>query len=115
MDKIYIGDIPTEYCYAIWGSNYVDLFNSPTLEYGYTYHYYRLYFYEGTFVYEEGDRDGSRYSTSTQRVEVTDSFLYRRDIGYIFSMSFVVLIGIVMLINLVTSSIKKGGMLGGLL
>lgn len=116
MDKIYVGqNIPLDYTYAIWGSNYVDLFNSPTLEYGYTYHYYRLYFYENTFLYTEGDREGSRYTTSTTLVETTDDFLYRRDIDSIFAMSFFVLFGVVLCINIITSVIKKGGMLSGLL
>ena len=28
MDTIYIGNIPTEYHYARFGSNYIDLFNT---------------------------------------------------------------------------------------
>lgn len=115
MDKIYIGDIPKEYHYALWGSNYVDLFNTPVLSSNDTYNYYRLYFYDNTFLYSEGTRQGSYYTTSLQDVQVTDDFFYRRDIDSIFSMCFVVLLGIVFCINLVTSFIKKGGMLGGLL
>ena len=43
MDTLYIGDIPKEYCYAVFSNDYVTLYNKPVLH-NETVDFYRIYF-----------------------------------------------------------------------
>lgn len=52
MDTIYTGDIPSSYNNAIFGSNYVDLYNTNYISANSSVTYYRVYFYDNTFVYD---------------------------------------------------------------
>lgn len=115
MDKLYIGDIPKEYHYALFSSNYIDLFNTSNLYNG-TYNFYRLYLYDNFFVYELSSRAFSNYNvTVATNIEVTDNIRYRRDFPDILQSVFIYVLLFVFLINLVTSCIKRGGLLSGLL
>lgn len=115
MDKLYIGDIPKEFHFAIYNNNYIDLFNTGTLYNG-TYTYYRIWLYDNQFMYEQGSRTYSNYNTTyAQNISVTDNIRYRRDFPDIVQTIFIYLLLLVFLVNLVTSAVKKGGMLGGLL
>lgn len=116
MDKLYIGDIPKEYCYARFNSNYIDLYNTSLLTSGNTYTFYRVYLYENQFMYEQlQTTTGGYYSTQYNTfINVTDDVFYRRDMPSILCMTFIFAIGFVFLINLVTSFVKRGGLLHGL-
>lgn len=115
MDKIYIGDIPSNYHYAIFSNYYIDLYDRPTLTNG-TFTFYRIYLYDNQFAYSVGAQTYNQYYTTTATdVEVTDNIRYRRDFPDIVQTIFIYCFLLVFLLNLVTSSIKKGGMLGGLL
>lgn len=115
MDKIYVGDIPLDFKYALFGSNYIELFNTQNLNNG-TFQYYRIYLYDNLFEYDTGYRNYNQYSSTVATpVEVTDNIRYRRDFPQILTSVFIYCILFVFLINLVTSSIKRNGMLGGLL
>lgn len=117
MDKLYIGDIPQEYHYAQFNNNYIDLYNTSVINNNTTYTYYRVYMYDNQFMYEKlNTTTGSYYYSRTNTdIEVTNDIMYRRDMPNILLMTCIfVLIG-VWLINLVTSFVKKGGILGGLL
>lgn len=115
MDTLYIGDIPTEYHFARYGSNYIDLFNRQNLIGG-TYTYYRVYLYDNFFTYDIGSYNVSSYNQLTLRdIEVSDSFMYRRDIDSIFVCVLIFAVFFVFLCNLFTSIVKRGGVLGGLL
>lgn len=117
MDKLYVGDIPLDYHYAQFNGDYIDLYNSPVINNNTTYDYYRIYMYDNQFMYEKlstttGSYYYNRYNTD---IQVTDNLMYRRDISDIICITFILVIGFVFLINLITSFIKKGGILGGLL
>ena len=114
MDTIYIGDIPTEFHYARFGSNYIDLFNTNRLFNNQTYTYYRIYMYDNLFEYDVRSQEGSYYNETLQDVSVSQSKVYRRDFGDIcIIVALMVGFGI-WLLNLMTSLIRKGGVLGGL-
>lgn len=113
MDVLYIGDIPSNFHYARYGSNYIDLYNRQTLSNG-TYQYYRVYLYDNFFTYDIGNTNVSQYNTITCRdIEVSNNFMYRRDIDSIFVCVLIFSIFFVFLANIFTSIIKKGVYLVG--
>lgn len=115
MDKLYIGDIPSSYHYALFNNNYIELFDTPNLVNG-TYTYYRIYLYDNMFAYDIGSRTFSNYNTTyAKNISVTDNIRYRRDFPDIAQTIFLYILLFIFLINIVTSSIKRGGILGGLL
>lgn len=115
MDVLYVGDIPSDYHYARYGSNYIDLYNRATLSNG-TYQYYRVYLYDNFFTYDLGSTTVGQYNTiSTRNIETSSNFMYRRDIDSIFVCVLIFCIFFVFLTNLFTSIVRKGGVFGGLL
>ena len=117
MDTIYTGDIPQTYNKAIFGSNYIDLYDTNYISPNSSVTYYRVYFYDNTFVYDTLTRNASYngITLSTTQVEVSDEVWYRRDIDSILTVVLIISIFGLFLINLVTITIKRGGVLGGLL
>lgn len=115
MDTIYVGDIPEEFHFARFGSNYIDLFNTNELSSNRTYTYYRIYLYDNLFEYDVRSQQGGGYYTETLTdVKVSQNKVYRRDFGYI-CIIIALFVGFgVWLLNLLTSAIRKGGVLGGL-
>lgn len=114
MDTIYIGDIPEEFHYARFGNNYIDLFNTNYLSNNQTYTYYRLYMYDNLFEYDVRSQTGGYYNETLQEVQVSDNKVYRRDFGDI-CIIVALMVGFgVWLLNLFTSVVRKGGVLGGL-
>ena len=114
MDTLYIGDIPTEFHFARFGSNYIDLFNTNQLVNNQTYTYYRIYMYDNLFEYDVRSQQGGYYNETLQDVSVSQSKVYRRDFGDI-CIIVALMVGFgVWLLNLMTSLIRKGGVLGGL-
>ena len=115
MDTLYIGDIPEEYHFARFGSDYIDLFNTDILVYNQNYTYYRIYMYDNLFTYSVDSISGSYYNQTLQDVNVSNNIVYRRDFGDI-CIIVALMVGFgVWLLNLMTSIIRKGGVLGGLL
>ena len=114
MDTIYIGDIPQDFHFARFGSDYIDLFNTETLVNNQNYTYYRIYMYDNLFTYSVGSTSGSYYNQTLQDVNVSNNKVYRRDFGDI-CVIVALMVGFgVWLLNLMTSIIRKGGVLGGL-
>lgn len=114
MDKLYIGDIPKEYCYARFSDNHIDLYKN--LELTGVQDFYRIYMYENFFQYEHLTTTYTQYNqTIATYVSVTDDWHYRRDMPSIMFMSVVEVCILVILFNIVTSVFKKGGLLHGLL
>lgn len=114
MDKLYIGDIPKEYCYARFSDGHIDLYKNAELT-G-VQDFYRVYLYDNTFQYEHLTTTYTQYNqTIATYVSVTDDWHYRRDMPSIMFMSVVEVCIIVILFNIVTSVFKKGGLLHGLL
>lgn len=114
MDVLFTGDIPSNYHFARYGSNYIDLYDRQTLSNG-TYTYYRVYLYDNFFTYDIGSTTVSNYNTITCRnIETSSDFMYRRDIDSIFVCVLIFAIFFVFLANIFTSIIKRGGVLSGL-
>lgn len=114
MDTIYIGDIPEQFHYARFGNNYIDLFDTNQLNNNHTYTYYRIYMYDNLFEYSVGITSGSYNSQTLQDVKVSNNKVYRRDFADICIMVALMVGFGVWLLNLMTSIIRKGGVLGGL-
>lgn len=114
MDVLYTGSIPSEFHYAVWGSDYVTLYNRPSAQ-NITLPYYRIYFNAPGFYYSEGSTQFSQYNTTTfQNIEVTDKWYYRKDNLNILMFTFIICLSTIWLVNVFTSIFKKGGLLGGL-
>lgn len=112
-DTIYIGDdISSDYCYARYGDNYIDLFKNEHLENNTD--FYRIYLYNNTFQYEH-IFDSFTGNTVLNFVNVSNDFHYRRDFPSIVFVGLVYCMIIIVLLNLVTSIFKKGGVFSGLL
>lgn len=115
MDTLYIGDIPLEYKYAQFSNGYITLYNK---SYGNneTLDYYRIYTNNNGFYYSQGQTTFGNYNTTYfQEINVSDKWVYRSDFGIIIISAFVCfLFFFVFLFNIVTSFIRKGGVLGGL-
>lgn len=115
MDTLFIGDIPKEYHYALFNNGYIDLYNTPNLTNG-TYNYYRVYTNSGGFYYRLYSTNYGQYNTTyAQEIKVTDNICYRQDFSNICIITFIIVFFAVFLFNIFTSSIRKGGLLGGLL
>lgn len=116
MDKLFVGDIPSEYHYASFSNNYIDLYNVQYLLPNQEYDFYRIYMYDNQFMYSHLSTTTGYYTNTTNTIiETTDNVMYRRDIDSIFLVTFIVVLLAVFLINIVTSAIRRGGILGGLI
>lgn len=116
MDSLYIGDIPEEYHYAVFSSDYITLYNTDNFNSNRTYDYYRIYTNLGGFYYGQGVTVVNNYSTiNVQDINVSNNWLYRQDIDKIFIVVFIICILFIFVFNIVTSVFKKGGVFGGLL
>lgn len=117
MDKVFIGDINSDFKYAQFGSNYIDLYNTSVLRANNTYEFYRVYFYDNTFVYQNSYNQRSSYSSDVylQEIPVTNDLRYRRDFPNVMLIIFIYLVIAIWLLNLITSGFRKGGILHGLL
>ena len=113
MDTFFIGDIPQEYHYAIFNSNYIDLYNTPVLYENTNYNYYRVYLSNDYFYYDIFSKK-SYQETQLVDVKVSNNVVYRKDFDSIVVLVFIFAIFGVWLFNLLTSAIRKGGLLGGL-
>ena len=114
MDKLYTGDIPQDYKYARFGSNYIDLFNQQILHNN-VYNYYRVYLYDDLFIYAQDTYTASQYQTVTlPEITVTNDWHYRNDLDSIYTCAFMLILIITLCLNVMTSLIRKGGALGGL-
>lgn len=115
MDKLYIGEISSDFHYAQFGNNYIDLFNKESA-YNETLTYYRIYTNYQGFYYSVGTRSFGQYNyTNFDNIEVSNEWVYRNDCDKIFVVVFICIIGWVWLLNLFTSVVKRGGLFGGLL
>lgn len=114
QDVLYIGDIPDSFCYAVFSNGYVTLYDQPSAT-NTTLPYYRIYFNDNSFNYSEGMQSFGQYNTTVfQKVEVSNKFYYRRDFDSILICTFIISIFFLFITNIITSFIKKGGVLGGL-
>lgn len=115
MDKIFIGDIPTEYHFARFGNGYIDLYNTNILHDN-IYTYYRIYTNNNGFYYTINSASYNQYYTEyATDVDVTQDVCYRTDFPQILTMLLIIVLFGIFVLNAITSIINKGGVLGGLL
>ena len=115
--KIYVPEeIPEEFQYmGNITSTYFDLYDKSNIQ-GTSGTYYRIYYAFEPDYWQSYSYQSSQYtSTNYQTIERTDSFLARPDNYKIITCGFCIIFLIIFLINIMTSIIKKGGVLGGLL
>lgn len=115
MDTLYIGDIPSEYHYAVFNNGYIDLYNTDILHNN-SYTRYRVFTNVNGFYYDVSTVNVGSYTTTyTTDINVSDKISYRQDFPSILFMTCVFTIFGLWLLNLISSIIRKGGVLGGLL
>lgn len=117
MVKIYVpAEIPENYVYIGNITNtYYDLYDRANIQ-GTNGNYYRVYYnFEPSYWQEYEYQNSSYYSTNFQSIERTSSIFARPDNYKIFSVAFSFIVLVILLINIMTSIIKRGGVLGGLL
>lgn len=115
MDKLYTGDIPSDYTYAVFSNDYVTLYNQPNAI-NTDLPYYRIFTNYNGFYYTQGVTHFPQYNTTEfQKIETSDNWLYRQDIDKIFSVCFFIIVLFIFVFNIATSVFKKGGVFGGLL
>lgn len=115
MDTLYIGDIPANYHFALFNNGYIDLYNTDTLYNG-NYDFYRVYTNAGGFYYRHFTTSYGSYNTTyAENINVTDNVCYRFDFCNIMVMTLIFTLFGIYLFNIMTSLIRKGGVLGGLL
>lgn len=117
MAKIYKNkDIPDDYKFIGNISDYYyDLYDKSNIQ-GSAGNYFRVFYGLDPDYFEfRSYSNNSYYATSFQEVETTSSFLARPDNYKIITCGFCIIFLIIFLINIMTSIIKKGGLLGGLL
>lgn len=114
MDTLFVGNIPLEYRYASFSNGYITLYNN-SVGHNNTLHYYRIYTNNNGFFYSEGDQTFGQSYSYFSAINVSDNWLYRSDIDKIFIVCFIIFFMFLFVFNIMTSSIKKGGVFGGLL
>lgn len=115
MDTLYIGDIPQEFHYAIFNNGYIDLYNTDVLHNN-TYTRYRVYTNINGFYYSVDTVNiGSYTTTYATDIKTSKEVAYRQDFCNILFITCVFTIFGVWLLNIMTSIIRKGGVLGGLI
>lgn len=115
-DKIYIGnDIPDGYIYGNVTDTYIELFNKPNFQ-NETATCYRIYYRYSDNLVVETTRSFSNYNpTVYPELPVSRDVFDRPHFCNIFIIVFGLSLFGVWLLNLITSIIKRGGLLGGLL
>lgn len=99
-------------------TGYYDLYDTNYLDANRTYTYYRFYDNLDQDIYIELSRTTSNYNygyLSCTEIQPKHDYIYRRDYKDIVTTSAVIILGLVVLINILTSIIRKGGVFSGLL
>lgn len=107
--------VPLNYKYIRVGSNYIDFFDRGSAQ-NVTLTYYRQYFnISPDLVFQRQETFGNYNTTYFNEVETSHNIMARTDVADIFLCVGFSIIAIIFTINFITSIIKKGGLLGGLL
>ena len=114
MDTLYIGDIPSDYHYAVFSNGYITLYDRASAT-NQTLNYYRIYTTNNGFYYSTGTTNFSYTTQYFTDIKVSNDWHYRTDVDKIYCVAFISILCICWLINLVSETVKKGGAFGGLL
>lgn len=114
-DKIYIPDgVPDGYIYGSISNYYVDLFNKQSFQ-NETATYYRVYYGYSSGLVSQYTRSFSGYNPTTyEQLPVSRSVFDRPDFINILTITLLLTVCGLWLVNLITSFIRKGGVFGGL-
>lgn len=109
-------DIAEDYKYLVPSGDYYDLYDTDTLSANTNYRFYRFYKSVAQDYYLTEDITPTN-SVDLDCIEImpTHDYVYRNDYKDIVNIVFVYVIGFIFLLNIFTSIIKKGGVLGGLI
>lgn len=111
MDTLYTGNIPKEYKYIFLQDGYIYLFNKPFAE-NETLNCYKIVNTNG-FLYCH-DTFESHELVNFEQVNVSKKHYYRTDYFSILICSCVFALIFIFITNIITSLIKRGGVLHGL-
>lgn len=106
--------IPSDYHYVSIHDTYIDFYNVEIISQNNNVNFYRQYFNISPDLVEYYETISTEDLTLFD-TEITNNFLARPDVDRVLLSSFIIISVILVLFNLVTSLIKKGGVLGGLL
>lgn len=112
--KVYVPEgVPSTFTYiGNITDAYYDLFETNNIA-GRTLDYYRVYYAYNEDLYVHLSSNFSQYTTITPFIiERSTSILSRKDCLSIFGVGFIVCFFIIFVINIMTSIVKRGGMLG---
>ena len=119
MSKFYIPPgIGSDYKYVVPSGDYYDVYNTDYLENNRTYTYYRFYNSVDVDEFVTLTRSTSNYNygyLTCFEIEPSSDYIYRRDYPSILNCVFIFTLCFVLLINILTSCVRKGGILSGLL
>lgn len=114
-DKIYVPDcIPQDFVYGEITRDYVDLYNKRSFR-NETVTYYRIYYNYSSGLVQERTRTFSSYDTTFSELPTTREVFDRPDFANILSCVFFVCIFGILLFNIITSFVRKGGLFNDLL
>ena len=114
-DKIYVPDsIPQDYVYGEITRDYVDLYNKSSFR-DETAIYYRIYYNYSSGLVQERKRTFSSYNTTFSELPTSREVFDRPDFANILSCVFFVCIFGILLFNIITSFVRKGGLFNDLL
>lgn len=113
-DKIYVpSEIPTNYKYGTISSSYIDLFPKSSFR-NETTDYYRIYYNYSSGLIEKLERSYGQTTTTYNELPVSYSVFDRPDFINICTITLMITFCAIWLFNLITSFVRKGGLLGGL-
>lgn len=114
-DKIYVPDsIPQDYVYGEITRDYVDLYNKSSFR-DETVIYYRIYYNYSSGLVQERTRTFSSYKTTFAELPTSREVFDRPDFCNILSCVFFVCIFGILLFNIITCFVRKGGLFNDLL
>lgn len=122
IKDFYVPDsIPRDYKYIVPNNDgsFYDLYNTISLQPGEKVKYYRFHYELDDDMYQPYDRVNNdsviKYVGSVIEINPVSNYWNRRDYPQILFCSTVIILAIVVILNIVTSLIKKGGVFSGLL
>lgn len=115
-DKVYVPDeVPSNFKFGEITRDYVDLYPKSSF-YNETTDYYRIYYNYSSGIVQKKQRTFSSYSTTYYDILPTSREVFDRpDFCNILSCVFFVTIFGIMLFNIITSFVRKGGLFNDLL
>ena len=118
MAKFYVPDtVPLNYNYALINNNYIDFYNKNTF-YNESATFYRVWYNISPDTVEVKNRSFGGYNQTvldTTNFDLTYDYWYRKDMPNILTSALVLSVFFIFTLNVITSIIRKGGILGGLL